>query len=87
LSQSILKRGYFKTKYLSTIESMNKKSSLVYRDHLKPFESFAMNRYDLDLDSLIINIREGKYNPYNILSEFAAYLRDPNFNRSLSSIT
>jgi integrase len=66
---------------------MNKKSSLVYRDHLKPFESFAMNRYDLDLDSLIINIREGKYNPYNILSEFAAYLRDPNFNRSLSSIT
>jgi integrase len=86
LSQSFLKNS-FKTKYLSVIESMNKSTAIIYRDHLKPFESFATNRYDLDLDSLVINILEGKYNVYNILSEFASYLQDLNYNRPLSSLT
>ena len=39
---------------------MNKNSAIIYRDHLKPFESFARNNYNIDLDSLVINIREGK---------------------------
>ena len=85
--QPILKKSTFKAKYLSAIGAMNKSSAIIYRDHIKPFESFAMNRYDLDLDSLIINIREDKYNPYNILSEFILYLQDSNYNKSLSSIT
>jgi integrase len=66
---------------------MNKSTAIIYRDHLKPFESFATNRYDLDLDSLVINILEGKYNVYSILSEFASYLQDLNYNRPLSSLT
>lgn len=66
---------------------MNKSSAMIYRDHLKPFESFAMNYYNVDLDSLLINMREGKYNVYNILSEFTSYLQDLNYNRSLSSVT
>jgi integrase len=66
---------------------MNKRSAKVYRGHLKPFESFAMNSYGIDLDSLIINIREGKYNSYSILSEFAAYLQDAKYNKPLSTIT
>ncbi|MGC2426422.1 MAG: hypothetical protein WA421_05260, partial [Nitrososphaeraceae archaeon] len=60
MSQWILK-STFKTQYLSAVESMNKNSAIIYRDHLKPFESFAMNSYGIDLDSLVINIREGKY--------------------------
>jgi len=64
LLHSILKSN-FKTKYLSSIESMNKSSAIIYRDHLKPLESFATNIYNLDLDSLVINIQEGKYNVYN----------------------
>ncbi|MFL6419396.1 MAG: hypothetical protein ACJ71P_08290, partial [Nitrososphaeraceae archaeon] len=86
MSQSILK-STFKTKYLSAIESMNKSSAMIYRDHLKPFESFAMNCYNLDLDSLVINVLESKYNVYNILSEFTSYLKDLNYNSSLSSVT
>jgi integrase len=66
---------------------MNKSTAIIYRDHLKPFETFAANRYDLDLDSLVINILEGKYNVYSILSEFASYLQDLNYNRPLSSLT
>jgi integrase len=66
---------------------MSKMSAIIYRDHLKPFESFAMNSYGIDLDSLVINIREGKYNSYRILSEFTAYLQDPNYNKPLSTIT
>jgi len=46
-----------------------------------------MNSYGIDLDSFVINIRECKYNPYSILSEFAAYLQDPNYNKPLSTIT
>jgi integrase len=84
--QSFLKSS-FKTKYLSVIESMNKSTAIIYRDHLKPFESFATTRYDLDLYSLVMNILEGKYNVYNILSEFASYLQDLNYNRPLSSLT
>lgn len=66
---------------------MNKNSAIIYRDHLKPFESFAMNSYGIDLDSLVINIREGKYNSYSILSQFTAYLQDPNYNKPLSTTT
>ena len=33
---------------------MNKSSAIIYRDHLKPLESFATNIYNLDLDSLVI---------------------------------
>jgi hypothetical protein len=49
---------------------MNKSSAVVCADHLKPFESFATDSYGIDLDSLIINMRDGKYNSYSILSEF-----------------
>jgi integrase len=66
---------------------MNKSSAVIYGAHLKPFESFASNFYGLDLDSFVINIKEGKYNPYDILSEFAAYLQNPNYNLPLSAIT
>jgi hypothetical protein len=53
---------------------MNRGSAIAYRDHLKLFESFAMNASNIDLDSLVIGIQEGKYNVYNILSEFTSYL-------------
>ena len=84
MSQWILKKSAFKTQYLSAVGSMNKRSALIYRDHLKPFESFAMDSYGIDLDSLIINMRDGKYNSYSILSEFTAYLQDPNYNKSVN---
>jgi integrase len=66
---------------------MNKSSAIIYRDHLKPFESFALNSYSIDLDSLVINIQEGKYNVYDILSEFTSYLRVHSYNKPLSSST
>src|SRR6478672_3087663 len=66
---------------------MNKNSAIIYRDHLKPFESFALNSYNIDLDSLVINIQEDKYNVYDILSEFTSYLGDHNYNKPLSSTT
>jgi integrase len=66
---------------------MNKNSAIIYRDHLKPFESFALNSYNIDLDSLVINIQEGKYDVYDILSEFTSYLRDHSYNKPLSSTT
>jgi integrase len=66
---------------------MNKNSAKVYGDHLRPFESFAASSYGIDLDSFIINIRDGKYNSYSILSEFTTYLQDPNYNKPLSTIT
>ena len=66
---------------------MNKNSAIIYRDHLKPFESFARNNYNIDLDSLVINIREGRYNVYDILSELTSYLQDCNYNKPLSSTT
>jgi hypothetical protein len=66
---------------------MNKRSALIYGDHLKPFEAFARNFYGLDLDSFVINLRNGKYNRYDILSEFTVYLQNPNYNKPLSAIT
>ena len=66
---------------------MNKSTAVIYNDHLKPFEIFAKNFYNLDLDSFVINLRDGKYDRYNILSEFTAYLQNPNYNKPLSVIT
>jgi len=54
---------------------MNRRSAITYRDHLKPFESFAMNASNMDLDSLVLGIQEGKYNIYNILSEITSICR------------
>ena len=66
---------------------MNRGFAITYRDHLKPFESFAMNASNIDLDSLVLGMQEGKYNIYNILSEFTSYLQDHNYNKPLSYTT
>jgi hypothetical protein len=54
---------------------MNRGPAITYRDHLKPFKSLAMNASNIDLDSLVLGMQEGKYNIYNILSEFTSYCR------------
>ena len=46
-----------------------------------------MNASNIDLDSLVLGIQEGKYNIYNILSEFTSYLQDHNYNKPLSYTT
>lgn len=46
-----------------------------------------MNAPNIDLDSFVIGIQEGKYNVYEILSEFTSYLQDHNYNKPISYTT
>ena len=59
--------------YLSIIRSANPFSAIVYGDHVKAFETFSLSKYNLNLDDFLVSVKEGKYNIYAVLSDFAFY--------------
>jgi hypothetical protein len=52
---------------------------------LQNFKGFIANEYDsrLGVDSLLLEIKQGKQDPYNILNGYAAYMKD----RNISALT
>jgi integrase len=67
--------------YLSTIRSANPLSAIVYGDHVKTFEAFTLSKYNLNLDDLLVSVKEGKYNIYEILNNFTFYLQNEYHNK------
>jgi integrase len=55
---------------------MNKRTAKEYASRLNSFRMFILNYYGgyIIMDNLIIKIKEGSENPYNILNNYAAFL-------------
>jgi integrase len=67
--------------YLSPIRLANPFSAIVYGDHVKTFEAFTLTKYNLSLDDLLVLVKEGKYNIYEVLSDFTFYLQNEYHNK------
>jgi integrase len=72
------------SKYIKSVGMMNASSAREYRFRLHSLVTFAMTEYKLTLDDLIKAIKEGLYDPYDVLSNYIAYLQA---NNTISTLT
>ena len=63
-------------KYIRNIRAMNKATAYEYHFRLTTFQNFITNDYKITLDNLIMKIREGSEDPYDILSNYVIYLQN-----------
>jgi integrase len=66
--------------------TMSKHTASEYAKRLNSFRTFVLVNYGkcITIDDLIIKIKEGSENPYNVISNYAAYLLDSN---NISNLT
>ena len=72
------------SKYIKSVSMMNASSGREYRFRLHSLVTFAMMEYKLTLDDLIKAFKEGLYDPYDVLSNYVAYLQA---NNTISTLT
>jgi integrase len=73
------------TSYVRNVSTMSESTAYQYLSRLRDFEDSIVNTYDssLNIDSLLFEIKQGKQDPYNLLNNYAAYLK----NRNISAVT
>ena len=73
------------TSYIKNVSTMNKSTAYHYFSRLRNFKGFITDEYDsrLGVDSLLLEIKKGNQDPYNLLNSYAAYLK----NRNISALT
>src|SRR5438094_9294276 len=71
-------------KYIRNIRAMNKVTANEYYSRLTTFQHFITND-NTTLDNLIIRIREGRDDPYDVLSNYIIYLQN-NYNISAGTL-
>jgi integrase len=71
-------------KYIRNIRAMNKATAYEYNFRLKTFQNFIAIDYKTALDNLIMKMREGGEDPYDILSNYIMFLQN---NANISSST
>ena len=66
--------------YIKSVSTMSESTAYEYLSRLNDFEDFIANEYDnrISIDNLLIKIKQGNQDPYNILNGYAAYLRNHN---------
>jgi hypothetical protein len=79
---SIKKKNYSTDKdtidnYIQNISIMSKSTAYEYLRRLNDFAVFLAREYDsLTVDGLITKLKKAVYDPYSILSRYAAYLQN-----------
>ncbi|MEO9319117.1 MAG: tyrosine-type recombinase/integrase [Nitrososphaera sp.] len=70
-------RSKYVQKYVARKAVTNENSATTYRSYLMNFASFAFTKYSVsDLDAFIDEIKQAKHNPYDVLADLAAYLKN-----------
>jgi integrase len=71
--------------YVRNVSTMNESTAYQYLSRLKVFEDFLGGEYGnhLSVDSLLLQIKKGNQDPYDILNGYAAYMK----NRKISALT
>jgi integrase len=73
------------SKYVRNVQTMSESTARQYYARLTIFESFASSKYKTTVDDILKMINEGSVNPYELLSDYSAYLLNGSSN--ISSIT
>jgi integrase len=55
---------------------MNKRTAYEYYTRLITFQDLIRNDYKITLDNLIIDLKDGRQDPYDVLSNYIAYLQN-----------
>jgi len=73
------------TSYINNVTTMNKSTAYHYHSRLRNFKDFIADEYGsrLSVDCLVLEMKEGEQDPYNVLNSYAAYLK----NRNISALT
>jgi integrase len=66
------------TTYIRNVNIMSESTAYQYLSRLNDFKNFIANEYDnhLSVDNLLVKMKKGAQNPYDILNGYAAYLRN-----------
>jgi integrase len=72
-------------KYIKNIGTMSKSTAYEYYVRLTVFEIFVLAEYKATVDDIIKKIKEGICDPYDVLSNYSAYLQSSSNN--ISSLT
>ena len=66
--------------YIKSVSTMSESTAREYLSRLNYFDDFIAKEYDnrISIDNLLIEIKKGNQDPYNILNVYAAYLRNHN---------
>jgi len=59
---------------------MNESTAYQYLSRLNVFKEFIENKYNLGIDTLLIKIKDGNQDTYDLLNDYAAYLKNCNIN-------
>jgi integrase len=68
--------------YITNVRIMNGSTAYQYLSRLHDFENFIINKYDnsLSVDNLLLTIKHGNQDPYDLLNSYAAYLKNCNIS-------
>jgi integrase len=68
--------------YVIDVRTMNGSTAYQYLSRLNDFEDFILNRHNnsLGVDSLLLEIKQGNQDPYNVLNSYAAHLKNCNIS-------
>ncbi|MGB6531133.1 MAG: tyrosine-type recombinase/integrase [Candidatus Nitrosopolaris sp.] len=69
------------TSYITNVSTMSESTARQYFARLKVFQDFLANEYGtLDVDNLVLKIKQGKQNLYDLFNSYAAYLNNCNIS-------
>ena len=64
-------------KYIEAKTIQDKNTGTTYKTRMQSFAQFVYKRYDKTLvDDFLEQIKAGKYDPYDILTEYSGFLRN-----------
>jgi integrase len=64
--------------YTKNVATMNESTAYQYLSRLNDFKKFIINEYQLGVDNLLFKIKDGSQDTYDLLNDYAAYLRNGN---------
>jgi integrase len=65
------------TKYIDAKTIQDKNTGITYKTQMQSFAQFVYRRYNkTPVDNFLEQIKAGKYDPYDILTEYAGFLRN-----------
>ena len=61
-------------RYIRNVQTMSESTSYQYHTRLTNFKTFVSSKYKTTVDDILKKINEGLVNPYELLSDYSAYL-------------
>src|SRR5215204_4149536 len=84
LSKTIIPNSESLTKFINGVSIRNENTAKQYSSRLMVFEKFINKKYEITIDKLIQLLKDGKFDPYDILNNFCIFLHS---NCNIGSIT